>query len=240
MGVAAMKGWMVVVVGDKSSVEFNFTAPNLVYLTADEQQAITQPLGKFSDLLPWQHFGRKNVGYLFAISHGAQVIWDFDDDNVLKPGVVPGMPPEETTRTLKMFQGTADCVAYNVYPDFMLSANLAGMPPAWPRGFPLDHIHNPCNYSLGPGSVSSIAVVQSLADNDPDVDGIFRLTRGVPFNFDVNSRHTIIVPAGTLTPWNAQVRVEGRWYFETVDAAIKKFTVLAAVHCTVHTPRLWY
>jgi len=205
MGVAAMEGWMVVVVGDKGSAEFNFTAPNLVYLKADEQQAITQPLGKFGDILPWQHFGRKNVGYLFAISHGAQIIWDFDDDNVLKPGVVPAMPAEEATRTLQFSEGTDDCLAYNVYPHFMLSAHLAGMPPAWPRGFPLDHIRKPCNYSLGPGGVSSIAVVQSLADNDPDVDGIFRLTRGVPFNFDANSRHTIIVPAGTLTPWNAQV-----------------------------------
>jgi hypothetical protein len=29
-GVAALPGWMVVVVGDTGSAEFNFTAPNLV------------------------------------------------------------------------------------------------------------------------------------------------------------------------------------------------------------------
>ena len=34
--------------------------------------------------LPWQSFGRKNVGYLYAIANGAEVIYDFDDDNVLK------------------------------------------------------------------------------------------------------------------------------------------------------------
>jgi len=38
----------------------------------------------FVDLLPWQSFGRKNVGYLYAIARGAKVIWDFDDDNFLK------------------------------------------------------------------------------------------------------------------------------------------------------------
>ena len=38
----------------------------------------------FVNLLPWQNFGRKNVGYLFAIAKGARVIWDFDDDNFLK------------------------------------------------------------------------------------------------------------------------------------------------------------
>ena len=38
----------------------------------------------FVDRLPWNSFGRKNVGYLYAISQGAKVIFDFDDDNILK------------------------------------------------------------------------------------------------------------------------------------------------------------
>ena len=28
--------------------------------------------------------GRKNVGYLYAIANGAKVIFDFDDDNLIK------------------------------------------------------------------------------------------------------------------------------------------------------------
>ena len=38
----------------------------------------------FVDHLPWNHFGRKNIGYLYAISMGAKTIFDFDDDNMLK------------------------------------------------------------------------------------------------------------------------------------------------------------
>ncbi len=38
----------------------------------------------FVEGLPWNSFGRKNIGYLFAIAKGARVIWDFDDDNLLK------------------------------------------------------------------------------------------------------------------------------------------------------------
>ena len=34
--------------------------------------------------LPWNSFGRKNVGYVYAISQGAEVIFDFDDDNIIK------------------------------------------------------------------------------------------------------------------------------------------------------------
>ena len=28
--------------------------------------------------------GRKNVGYLYAIANGAETIFDFDDDNLIK------------------------------------------------------------------------------------------------------------------------------------------------------------
>ena len=28
--------------------------------------------------------GRKNVGYLYAIANGAKLIFDFDDDNLIK------------------------------------------------------------------------------------------------------------------------------------------------------------
>ncbi len=50
-------------------------------MTSDDQKRLRN---EFVDSLPWNSFGRKNVGYLFAIAHGAKVIWDFDDDNYLK------------------------------------------------------------------------------------------------------------------------------------------------------------
>lgn len=40
------------------------------YLTPDDQEALPYRL---TDLLPWNHFGRKNVGYMYAIHHGAKV-----------------------------------------------------------------------------------------------------------------------------------------------------------------------
>ena len=38
----------------------------------------------FVEAMPWFSFGRKNIGYIYAIANGAKVIWDFDDDNILK------------------------------------------------------------------------------------------------------------------------------------------------------------
>ena len=34
-------------------------------------------------LLKWNHFGRKNIGYLYAIQQGASWVLDFDDDNCI-------------------------------------------------------------------------------------------------------------------------------------------------------------
>ena len=54
---------------------------NLVFLNANAQKSMNS---EFVDNLPWRSFGRKNVGSLYAIDQGAEVIWDFDDDNMLK------------------------------------------------------------------------------------------------------------------------------------------------------------
>ena len=40
-------------------------------------------------LIPWNHFGRKNVGFLYAIAHGAHVIYDTDDDNIPLAALLP-------------------------------------------------------------------------------------------------------------------------------------------------------
>ena len=54
---------------------------NIIFLSSEDQINFAN---EFVDALPWKSFGRKNVGYLFAIARGAKIIWDFDDDNFLK------------------------------------------------------------------------------------------------------------------------------------------------------------
>ncbi len=53
----------------------------MVYLDINYQN-----LSKFSivKLLPYNHYVRKMIGYLFAISNGATSIIDTDDDNIPK------------------------------------------------------------------------------------------------------------------------------------------------------------
>ena len=60
----------------------------VTYLTPAMQEALAyEAVGS----VPWRHFGRKNIGFLYAMEHGAEVIYDTDDDNRIKePGL--GIP----------------------------------------------------------------------------------------------------------------------------------------------------
>ena len=89
--------------------------------------------------------------------------------------------------------------AYNPYP-------ILGAPqvPCWPRGFPLDILHLTENKTI-PSKPQKFAVLQSLADYEPDMDALFRLTYNTPFVFKRNAQRSIIkVPQTQVTPYNAQ------------------------------------
>ena len=214
-----LRSWCLVVVFDKRSAKTYNTGwmagegnDAVVFLRPDDQ---TDMHNSFVDALPWNHFGRKNIGYLYAIMHGAKVIWDFDDDNALKfwiPGAAPpGAPsideaiPESDEQTISVLEPKDHrWPTYNPYP-------ILGAPtlPSWPRGLPLDDI-KVSNCSDTPLHTikmkgGSIAVLQSLAEYQPDVDAIFRLTMPIPFYFNKTkvNKH-LMIPKGSLTPYNAQ------------------------------------
>ncbi len=214
-----LNNWCLVVVADKKTPEKYETGwipgegnDRVVYLSLKTQESMH---GAFVQSIPWNHFGRKNIGYLFAIKHGATTIWDFDDDNMLKfwlPGAAPdGAPsiytaiPAKDVESIEAIEPQGhNWPTYNPYP-------VLGAPtlPSWPRGIPLSDIKEPrCNTS-GTKTVTlkteSIAVLQSLADFQPDVDAIYRITMPIPFSFKrTTETKPLMVPTGVLTPYNAQ------------------------------------
>lgn len=191
--------WCLVVVGDKKSPPGYDVGSKVVFLSPDDQERLGYGILKH---IPWNHFGRKNVGFLYAIHHGAKLIYDTDDDNLLK------VPLDRAVETLidkpnaNLLETSS--VVTNVYPLF--SNNFS-----WPRGFPLDRINDPTSTGdivnserLFPDIITKVGVFQSLADHDPDVDAIYRLTRPLPLNFDVAMGEPLVLPQGTFSPFNAQ------------------------------------
>ena len=71
---------------------------------------------------------------------------------------------------------------YNPYPSLGAPEKTC-----WPRGFPIDLIKNNWNLEftkeMPANQDGKIGVMQSLADFQPDLDALYRLTRTTPFVF---------------------------------------------------------
>ena len=228
-----LHNWCLVIVSDaKTPSEYDTKwiegegNSHVIILTTNMQKGLASP---FVNAIPWGHFGRKNIGYLYAINHGASVIWDFDDDNMLKfwirdaaPDKAPSLDAEfeliagKDTSVIHVLQPKGhDWPTYNPYP-------ALGSPilPSWPRGLPLADIKkDQCSNTTIEATklpAKSIAVLQSLAEGQPDVDAIYRITTSMPRPFAfkrTDETRPLMIPAGVLSPYNAQATLHSRAAF---------------------------
>eukprot|EP01088_Endostelium_zonatum_P015615 TRINITY_DN3923_c0_g1_i1.p1 TRINITY_DN3923_c0_g1~~TRINITY_DN3923_c0_g1_i1.p1 ORF type:complete len:475 (-),score=53.05 TRINITY_DN3923_c0_g1_i1:116-1540(-) len=214
-----MSGWCVVVVGDNKTprnyLELlakdvpvkNNIAGNSIFLDVETQKQLPY---KVAAALPWNHYSRKNIGYLYAIHHGAQTIYDTDDDNIL----IDPTQIQDSSAAFKKVQTFANHksvpAALNLYPFFapVNNDNRTTIDTMWPRGFPLDSIvaSTSSNLSLVDFNGREPSVIQLLQQHDPDLDAIFRLTHSLPVYFKTNDK-MIIVPINCYAPFNAQSTV---------------------------------
>lgn len=182
---AGLSDWQVIVVGDKKTPN-NWRYKNVIYLSPEKQKKISYQIVK---LLPWNHYCRKMIGYLYAIEMGAEIIYDTDDDNI----------PKRDWAILKFsgkFRITPPQVGFiNIYRFFTKQK-------IWPRGYPLDLINEKGRKIKLTVGKARIGIWQGLADKDPDVDAIYRLVDNHPCNF--NSHAPIVLNRGTVCPSNSQ------------------------------------
>lgn len=220
LGKLTRSGWCYVVVADKNGPSEYDDVEGVIYLTVERQRALHYQI---VDLTPWRHFGRKNIGFLYAVAHGARIIYDTDDDNRLKEAFIPvtglgstGVEPlpGKTNVSWPTDQPMRKGL-FNPYPSFRPTCGHI-----WPRGFPLDSIqgHGVENWTLTSIQLERPpAVQQFLADEDPDVDAIFRLSRQLPCSFEglpSNLPPILAIPPNVFIPYNAQATVhlyDGFW-----------------------------
>ncbi len=144
----------------------------------------------FADLIPYRHYCRKNLGYLYAISKGAKLVFDTDDDNI--PYDAFGREVDRKVRG-RLLSGPG---WVNIYKHFIDGVQI------WPRGLPLDAIESAGTFAAHP-TEADCPIQQFLADNDPDVDAIFRLTTRGEFFFRRNES-PIILDQDCWVPFNSQ------------------------------------
>tara|TARA_B100000809_G_scaffold213624_1_gene218093 strand:- start:64129 stop:65127 length:999 start_codon:yes stop_codon:yes gene_type:complete len=181
-----MKEYEFIVVGDKKTPE-NWECNNVDYISVEQQDASDFELAK---VLPYNHYCRKMLGYLKAIKKGADYIIDTDDDNIPKDAW--DFPAFE--QTFDSVRGDLGFVnVYQLYTDQKI----------WPRGLPLQLISKQFELEKDLSEKDcKVGIWQGLADEDPDVDAIYRLTNDTPCYF--NDRNPVVLSKGTLSPFNTQ------------------------------------
>lgn len=174
----------LIVIGDtKSPASFQLT--NCDFYSIDRQKDLPLALAK---MLPPNHYARKNLGYLIAISKGAEIIIETDDDN---------FPYKEFWTERERFVNAysfENCGWINAY-KYFTDLNI------WPRGFALEHI-NDKGPALPDKLLVDCPIQQGLADQNPDVDAIYRLTLPLPVEF--NSADSLAFGRNSFCPFNSQ------------------------------------
>ena len=181
-----MDDWHLIIVGDKKSQPIKESS-NLTYLSVEDQLQLNY---EFVGNCPYNHYARKNIGYLYAFQNGAELIYDTDDDNI----------PYDSW-TFNEFSCTSTCSSnqkfVNIY-KFFSDENI------WPRGYPLDEIHKTTRHEIGIKKTDAveIGVWQALADKEPDVDAIFRLVHQKQVTFQKNP--PLYLDKQVYCPFNSQ------------------------------------
>ena len=184
---SALPDYQLVVVGDKKTPA-GWNYKNCIYLDVNEQLALAPD---FANSIPYNHYVRKMIGYVYAMRQGADIIIDTDDDNI-----------PFSDWSFPSFEGEYRCSKndlgwVNIYHHFSDQ-------PIWPRGLPLRNINDSRDKLQWQEqhATQKIGIWQGLADEDPDVDAIYRLTSNTPCVFQ--KKDPVVLEQGTASPFNSQ------------------------------------
>jgi hypothetical protein len=202
----------LVVIGDRKGPQA-YALDHTEFFSLDRQLALPLRLPR---VLPVNHYSRKNIGYLVAISRGAECLYETDDDNA------PSAEWRLRNQTVKArkVKGPGWCNVYRYFSDDLV----------WPRGLPLDRIAASKKKLPRPQPAASVLspIQQGLADGSPDVDAIWRLVLDKPFRFQPGA--SIALMPGVWCPFNSQ----STWWWSQAYPLM-----YLPSYCTVRATDIW-
>ena len=168
----ASEPWKIVVVADKKTNDLYWSrfkdSVKLYYLSIEDQLKLGYNILKF---IPFNSYSRKNIGYLYAIQHGAKEIFDMDDDIFFFNLFGLNLYPEYYTFYAENNNGTFMVNPYCYH----------GHTTIWPRGYRLKDINQKSENRFrripSRGLNLNHLIFQGALNINPDVDSIFLKTR---------------------------------------------------------------
>jgi hypothetical protein len=178
----------VIIVGDNKTPD-DYKNLNCIYLDIPSQQKLFPEL---SELLPYNHYCRKNLGYLYAIKKGYKIIYETDDDNI----------PYDNFDNILQYNNIQMITEQNntwinIFKYFTNNAYI------WPRGFPLSLLKNEPNYLIK-NTDKTPSIINGLVENDPDVDALFRIICNHQDYIKWNKNECILIDNTNVCVFNTQ------------------------------------
>ncbi len=183
---ARERGYDFILIGDEASPA-TFHLEGCSFFSLADQRKLDL---SYAHACPTSHYARKNIGYLIAVSRGATLVVETDDDSTVYDDFWAERDESHDVATIQA-EGWV-----NIYDYF-------GGDRIWPRGLPLDAIGStPTPRSSLDRHTVACPIQQGLVDDDPDVDAIYRLLFPLPYRFE--PADSIALGRGAWCPFNSQ------------------------------------
>ncbi len=182
-----IKKWDLIIIGDKKSPK-NYKLKYGKFYSLKEQKKLNF---NYSKICPVNSYTRKNIGYLIALKKMNEVLIETDDDNY---------PTNKFFQKRKKNYFVKEIINkdwVNIYNFFLKKKTNI-----WPRGLPLEKIKSNEIKISKKRKKGNFFLQQGLADNNPDVDAIYRLmNENIKIKFIDNKKISI---GRAITPTNSQ------------------------------------
>ncbi|MBF0143927.1 MAG: DUF288 domain-containing protein [Magnetococcales bacterium] len=180
------RGIPLLVIGDVASPR-EFHLPGCRHYSLAQQKTAGFAL---APICPERHYARKNLGYLLAWREGAEVIVETDDDNM---PLADFWSPRQRLMRVPISEDRGWVNVYRYFQEGLV----------WPRGLPLTRVRElPSPREELPTALADCVIQQGLANDNPDVDAVYRLLLPLPVVFA--DREPVALGRGSWSPFNSQ------------------------------------
>jgi len=183
-----MNGWEFIIVCDLKTPKINL--PGAEVLTVENQKKLPYNICKN---FPWNHVQRRNIGYIHALANGADIIATVDNDNF--PLENWDFPLLGKTTNLNVVENR----------DFFDILRYITGGVIWQRGTLYEDINKEEKYDFQKKEVK-VGIQANLWLDEPDVDGICRMTRDMEKGKKMIAKfkEPVAVGKNIFAPYNSQ------------------------------------
>ncbi len=208
------KSWKLVIIGDKKTPK-NFKLNYGNFVSYQNQLKLKF---NFSKICPANNYARKNIGYLISLQDNSNFIIETDDDNAPKKNYFKEIELKHKVNTI------LNKSWINIYDLFVKNKNKYKI---WPRGIPLDELFKNKIKIDKIKKKKFFYLQQGVAENNPDVDAIFRLLND---KINVKFKNLKISLGNSRSTFNSQNTI---WH-----RSLAKLMYLP-VTCTMRCTDIW-